>query len=56
MPGGVLPLTHGPFLLMLRRPHTKIFSPQWLRGDNRRRIFGRMRGLRRWRDLSIMNS
>lgn len=56
MPGRFLPLTRGPFLLMLRHPHTKIFSPQWLRGDNRRRISGRMRGLRHWRDHSIMNS
>jgi len=32
------------------------FLPQWLRAGNRRRIFGRMRGLRHWRDHSIMNS
>jgi hypothetical protein len=32
------------------------FLPQWLRADYRRRIFGRMPGLRHWRDRSIMNS
>jgi len=56
MPGRLLPLTRGPFFLMLHRPRTKTYLSQWLRADNRRRIFGRTRGLRHWRDHSIMNS
>jgi hypothetical protein len=52
----VLALIRAPFSLMLCRRRTKFFLPQWLRADNRRRIFGQMRGLQHWRDHSIMNS
>lgn len=53
MRGRFLPLIRGPFLLMLRRPHTKNSSPHWSRADNRRRIFGLTPGLRHWLDPSI---